>query len=296
MRRCSPVADCLENGLDPVPAQAHSDAARAAPRRSGLVPERTVGLCLAALAGAAMLAAGCAGSPFAYPTTHQALRAAPAARSPMAGPYQDLRTRAMGLDATNQQLHAALAQQQQQTLALQQALQQSQQEMAQLRAQVQTAPLAASGTAARAASHGARPVSAVRIPNTQTVQDGDVVRIRIDSAQLFAPGRADLKPEVAPTLDAIARALERDYAGHLVGIEGHTDGDPIRKSKWKSNHELSVARATAVFQALKSRGVPESRLFVAGHGPNEPLGGNDSNQSKARNRRVEIVVYPELAR
>jgi chemotaxis protein MotB len=244
------------------------------------------------------LHSGCAGIPLGFPTTHQALRAQPAGRSPAVGQFQEMRARALGLDASNQQLHAALAQQQQQTLALQQALQQSQQEAAQLRAQLDGAKGAqmAAGATARSASHQARPVNAVRIPNAETVQDGDVVRIRIDSGQLFSPGRADLKPEVSTTLDRIAQALMRDYAGHLVGIEGHTDSDPIRKSRWKSNHELSVARATAVFQALKSRGVPEARLFVAGHGPNEPLSGNDSRDSKSRNRRVEIVVYPELAR
>jgi chemotaxis protein MotB len=127
------------------------------------------------------------------------------------------------------------------------------------------------------------------------VPDGDVIRIRIDSGQLFAAGRADLKPEVARTLDHIAQTLQADYAGRMVGIEGHTDSDPITKSKWKNNHELAVARSVALFQALKSRGVPEKRLFVAGYGPNRPLSPNDAQSSKARNRRVEIVVYPESA-
>ena len=118
---------------------------------------------------------------------------------------------------------------------------------------------------------------------------------RIESGQLFAAGRADLRPEVAGTLDRVAQVLQSDYAGRLVGIEGHTDSDPITKSNWKSNHELAVARSVALFQALKSRGVPEARLFVAGYGPNRPLASNDSKQSKSQNRRVEIVVYPEAA-
>jgi chemotaxis protein MotB len=135
----------------------------------------------------------------------------------------------------------------------------------------------------------------VVVSGADVVQDGDLVRIRLESAQLFGPGRAELKPEVGATLDRIAQALKSDYSGRLVGIEGHTDADPITKSKWKNNHELAVARSVALFTALKQRGVPEAQLFVAGYGPNRPLSGDKSKQAKSQNRRDEIVVYPELA-
>lgn len=237
------------------------------------------------------LLTGCASSPFHMP--HGTALRSP--QSPMASRYQELNTRASGLDADNQNLHALLAQQQQQTAQLQAALQRSQQEVAQLRTQpAERQPVARGGVSARSASFGgALPV--VNIPGTDVVPDGDVVRIRMDGSQLFAPGRAELRPEVAGTLDKIARALQADYSGHMVGIEGHTDNDPITKSKWKNNHELAVARSVALFTALKSRGVPENRLFVAGYGPNRPLGPNDSKQGKSQNRRVEIVVYPDAA-
>jgi chemotaxis protein MotB len=150
------------------------------------------------------------------------------------------------------------------------------------------------GVSARAASHGGS-LPVIRIQGADVVQDGDLVRIRVDSSQLFGAGRAELKPEVSPTIDRIAQALKSDYSGRLVGIEGHTDSDPITKSKWKSNHELAVARSVALFQALKQRGVSESQVFVAGYGPNRPLASDKSKQSKSQNRRVEIVVYPELA-
>jgi flagellar motor protein MotB len=209
-----------------------------------------------------------------------------------------MNTRAAGLDAQNQNLHAVLAQQQQQTLQAQAALQKAQQEVVDLRRQVNdggTSNVAGRGTSARAASFRGGALPVVSVPGAEVAPDGDLVRIRIDSAQLFAAGRADLKPEVAPTLDRIAQVLQREYSGRLVGIEGHTDADPITKSKWKNNHELAVARSVALFQALKSRGVPEAQLFVAGYGPNRPLASNESKQSKSQNRRVEIVVYPESA-
>lgn len=219
----------------------------------------------------------------------------------MAAQFQELNTRAGGLDAQNQHLHAALAQQQQQTLQTRAALQKSQQEVADLRRQLNdgggsggSLSIAGRGTPARNASFGALPL--VKVPGADVVPDGDLVRIRLESSQLFAPGRADLKPDVAPTLDRVAQVLRGEYAGHLVGIEGHTDNDPITKSKWHSNHELAVARSVALFQALKSRGVSESQLFVAGYGPNHPLTANNSSTSKAQNRRVEVVVYPESVR
>jgi chemotaxis protein MotB len=138
---------------------------------------------------------------------------------------------------------------------------------------------------------GSLPLASIQ--GASVVPDGDVVRIRIDSAQLFASGRADLKPDVGPTLDRIAQTLQSSYAGRRIGIEGHTDSDPITKSKWKSNYELSEARAQAVGRALQSRGIADRQFFVTGYGPDRPLAPNDSKGSKSQNRRVEIVVYPD---
>ncbi len=245
---------------------------------------------LLALAG--IVLAGCASNPFNMQPGANAVRQPP---SPVVGQYRSMQSRAAGLDADNQQLHALLAQQQQQNQQMQAALQQSQRELAELRSSGGAGgSVARRGVAARAASHGgALPV--VRIQGADVAQDGDLVRIRVESSQLFGSGRAELKPEVGATLDRIAQALKSDYSGRLVGIEGHTDSDPITKSKWKNNHELAVARSVALFTALKKRGVPESQLFVAGYGPNRPLAADQSKQGKSQNRRVEIVIYPELA-
>ncbi len=79
----------------------------------------------------------------------------------------------------------------------------------------------------------------------------------------------------------------------MIGIEGHTDADPIRKSSWGSNHELATERALAVFEYLtKKEGVPASRLFIAGYGPTRPIASNRTAAGKAKNRRVEFVIYP----
>ncbi|MBI3864397.1 MAG: OmpA family protein [Planctomycetia bacterium] len=249
---------------------------------------------LLALTGTALT--GCTGGPFSnnpygMQPGSQALRSQP---SPGVAQFRDAHQRAVALDADNQQLHAALAQQQQQTSQMQAALQQSQRELAELRGSGDGGSVARRGVSARAASHGGA-LPLVNIRGADVVQDGDLVRIRLESSHLFNSGQASLKADVNSTLDSIAQALRSEYAGRSVGIEGHTDSDPITRSKWKNNHELSVARSVAVFEALKRRGIPESQLFVAGYGPNHPIAASSSKQTKSQNRRVEIVVYPESA-
>jgi len=235
---------------------------------------------------------GCTGGPFSnnpfgMSPGSQALRSPPS--SPTVTQAQGAQQRAAALDADNQLLTAQLAQKDA-------ALLRAQREIADLRSSGGGAEsgIARRGVPARAASHGgALPV--VNVRGAEVVPDGDLIRIRLESSHLFNSGRAELKPDVNDTLDRIAQVLRSEYAGRLVGIEGHTDSDPITKSKWKNNHELSVARSVAVFEALKKRGVTESQLFVAGYGPNHPLSSGQSKQTKTRNRRVEIVVYPESA-
>jgi chemotaxis protein MotB len=136
-----------------------------------------------------------------------------------------------------------------------------------------------------------------QVPGAEAYRSGETVHIRLSNANLFDAGSATLKRGAHEVLDRVASAVRQNYPNQLIGIEGHTDGDPIRKSKWKSNHELSVQRALAVYEYLRQSGsIPESQLFVAGYGPNLPIAANSNNQGKAQNRRVELVVRPESAK
>ncbi len=100
----------------------------------------------------------------------------------------------------------------------------------------------------------------------------------------FDPGKAELKTSAKPTLDKVAAALKKEYGGKTVRIEGYTDTDPIKHSKWKDNQQLSEARAGAVRDYLVSKGVGATRITVEGLGENKPKG------TKAASRRVEVVV------
>jgi chemotaxis protein MotB len=113
------------------------------------------------------------------------------------------------------------------------------------------------------------------------------VTVRIPDAILFSPGRADLKDSARKTLDQVAGVLRGEYSGKVIRVEGYTDTDPIKKSGWKDNLELSLQRAASVHRYLASKGVDGSRMYAAGFGQSKPL------SSKEKSRRVEIVVSDE---
>jgi len=102
----------------------------------------------------------------------------------------------------------------------------------------------------------------------------------------FDPGQITIKDTAKKSLDKVAAALKKEYAGKQVRIEGYTDSDPIVHSKWKSNQELSEKRAGAVRDYLVSKGVPAKRVSIVGMGDAKPR----SKTNKSQNRRVEVVV------
>ncbi len=117
----------------------------------------------------------------------------------------------------------------------------------------------------------------------QVGKDGRLA-VELPGDVLFASGQAVIKSDAKKQLDKIAKILNTRYANQSVRIEGHTDGDPIKRSKWGSNQALSEARAEAVKKYLSTKGVKSNRVSTAGMGAAQP------KASKAASRRVEIVV------
>jgi len=101
---------------------------------------------------------------------------------------------------------------------------------------------------------------------------------------LFAPGSATIKTDGRRELDRIASTIRSKYSGNRIRVEGHTDSDPIRKSKFRDNEHLSAERALAVERYLATKGVSASRIEAVGKGASNPKG------SKSSSRRVEIVI------
>lgn len=120
--------------------------------------------------------------------------------------------------------------------------------------------------------------------------DGPV--IQLPGAILFGSGYAVIKKEGKSALRKIAEYL-RSNPSTLVRIDGHTDADPVKKSKylWDSNHHLATGRALSVFKYLvKKENIDARRMHIAGYGPNRPIASNRSKVGKRQNRRVELLI------
>ena len=117
---------------------------------------------------------------------------------------------------------------------------------------------------------------------------------RLVDSVLFDSGKADLHKSAHHVLDKVAKVLN-ELPGQPVGVEGHTDNAPIKRSGWPDNKALSVARANAVVSYLIQQGVNSTRLMPVGYGEEKPLVSNDSVAGRQKNRRVEIIILPQAS-
>ena len=117
------------------------------------------------------------------------------------------------------------------------------------------------------------------------------ITVTLPNAILFDSGKATLKKATSTELNHIRSVLRQKYSNKPIDVVGHTDSDPIKKSKWKDNLELSSQRALSVVRYLIERGIDEKRIRAVGCGAAIPIASNTTASGKARNRRVEIVVY-----
>jgi chemotaxis protein MotB len=111
---------------------------------------------------------------------------------------------------------------------------------------------------------------------------------------LFASGSATLSEDARTTLEELANSIKLTE-GDVI-IEGHTDNAPILGRRYKSNWELSAARAFSVINALSDRGIEPRRLAAWGFGENRPVAPNDGAVNMAKNRRIEIVILKKKAK
>lgn len=115
------------------------------------------------------------------------------------------------------------------------------------------------------------------------------INLRIQDHLLFGSGDADLTNPGRDVVQGLVSLLEQ-YDGE-ISVEGHTDSVPIDTPRFPSNWELSSARATAILRYLVKAGVDPSRLRAVGYADTRPLQTNATNQGRAANRRVEILIH-----
>ncbi len=117
------------------------------------------------------------------------------------------------------------------------------------------------------------------------------ITVTLANTILFDSGKATLKSATSKELDHILAVIKDKYSGKQVDVVGHTDTEPIKKSSWKDNWELSAQRALAVTRYLIDHGIPDKQVEASGCGSARPVASNSTADGKAKNRRVEIVVY-----
>ncbi len=116
--------------------------------------------------------------------------------------------------------------------------------------------------------------------------------VKFSEAILFPSGSAVLTDEGRKTLGEVALVLKQ-MRGRRFTVAGHTDNVPVAGA-FKSNWELSTARAVRVVEVLIQKGVRPSSLVAAGYGEHDPVATNHSKVGRQKNRRIEIILEPQL--
>jgi chemotaxis protein MotB len=118
-------------------------------------------------------------------------------------------------------------------------------------------------------------------------RDGTDVVIQILEKDSFPSGRAELDPRSLGTLAEISAVVSAMQGA--IAVSGHTDNVPVRNGSYRSNWDLSAARAASVAHELLEAGVDPARLMVSGHADTQPRAPNDTAANRALNRRVDIT-------
>lgn len=114
------------------------------------------------------------------------------------------------------------------------------------------------------------------------------LEVEIRAAVLFDSGSAQIKPDALPVVDQVVDILSG--VPNSVRVEGYTDDVPIANGQFRSNWDLSAARAGSMVHHLLQHGLAPPRLSLAGYGEYRPLVENDTEEGRSRNRRVVLVV------
>ncbi len=118
------------------------------------------------------------------------------------------------------------------------------------------------------------------------------VKLTLPGEALFDPGKAEIKKVGYDFIDKMAEVLKKEeFENFSIQIEGHTDNVPINTVRFKSNWELSAARAISVGKhIIENNGINESKVACTGYGEYRPIAPNDTAENRTKNRRVEVKL------
>ncbi|MAG58772.1 MAG: hypothetical protein CMJ83_20990 [Planctomycetes bacterium] len=133
-------------------------------------------------------------------------------------------------------------------------------------------------------------------PGLEVIERNGELVLRLDNAVTFSSGSAILTDGGQRLLRKEVAKILKEHGGHRVSVEGHTDDVPIKRSRWKNNLNLSIARAIEVRRFLAAQlKVTAKKMRVVGYGDTKPVMTKKTKKARAKNRRVEIVLYKEAS-
>lgn len=126
------------------------------------------------------------------------------------------------------------------------------------------------------------------------IVDGRMVLV-LATDILFGPGSAKLSEEGRAAIMDVATALA-SFPDRVFQVEGHTDNDPISTRRYPSNWELAAERALNVVKTMIEGGLPATQVSGSSYGEHKPVASNETDEGKSQNRRIEIVILPDLSK
>lgn len=134
----------------------------------------------------------------------------------------------------------------------------------------------------------------IRSGQVQVAMQSRGMVVSLKQAAFFPSGEDTIAPDMYPAIEKVVAAISR--LPNPVRLEGHTDSVPIHNSRFRNNWDLSAARSIAMLELLTTRfGIGRDRLAVAGYAETIPVASNDTEEGRAMNRRVDIVVLSPQA-
>jgi chemotaxis protein MotB len=117
--------------------------------------------------------------------------------------------------------------------------------------------------------------------------------VSLKQAAFFPSGEETIPPERYPSLEKVAAVIKK--LPNPVRLEGHTDSVPIHNTRFASNWDLAAARSIAMLKLFSSEfGVPTEQMAISGYAETKPIDSNETDEGRARNRRVDILILNEL--
>lgn len=126
------------------------------------------------------------------------------------------------------------------------------------------------------------------------IVDGRMVLV-LATDILFDKGSAQLSEAGETAIADVAQVLA-SFPERAFQVEGHTDNDPIATKRYPSNWDLAADRALNVVKAMVNSGLPSTQISGASYGEQKPVASNETDEGKTQNRRIEIVILPDLSK